>query len=182
MPIRSARLYSLALVVGDFFILLTAFSLAYILRVQLDPRPLVAEIYALEFLRSSLVLIPFWIIVFAFLGLYSSQVYSKRLTEWARLFIGSIIGILIVIGYAFIIDEPVFPARLAALYAFGLSFGLLVIERELLREFRSLLYRFGIGISRVLIIGTSTTVKDIAKHLSDTKKSGYKIVAIAGPK
>lgn len=182
MPIRSARLYSLALVVGDFFILLAAFSLAYILRVQFDPRPLVAEIYALDFLRTSLVLIPFWIIAFAFLGLYNNQVYGKRLTEWARLFIGSVIGILIVIGYAFAIDEPVFPARLAALYAFGLSFGLLVIERELLRQFRSLLYRFGIGISRVLIIGTSTTVKDIAKHLSDTKKSGYKIVAIAGPK
>ena len=38
------------------------------------------------------------------------------------------------------------------------------------------------GTSRVLIIGSSTTVADIARNLADTSKSGYHVVAIAGPK
>src|SRR5688572_13399862 len=182
MPTRSARLYSLALLFGDFFVLLGAFSLAYILRVIFDTRPLVANIHADEFFYTAILLIPFWIIVFAFLGLYSSRVYSKRLAEWGRLFIGSFIGILIVLGYSFVVDEPVFPARLVAVYAFVGSFVALVLGREFLRLIRTLSFRFGRGVSRVLVIGDSAATKDIAEQLSDTKRSGYLITAIAGPK
>ena len=182
MPTRSARFYSIALIFVDFGVLLFAFSLAYILRVQIDPRPLVADVSALSFLQTAILLIPLWIIVFGFLGLYSSRIYTKRLAEWGRLFVGATIGILIVLGYSFVIDEPVFPARLVAVYAFIASFVLLIFGREILRGFRALMYRFGKGISRVLIIGNSTATRDIAAQLSDTRRSGYHIVAIAGPK
>lgn len=182
MPTRNVRLYSIALVLGDFFILLAAFILAYIARVQIDNRPLVNEIPAVDFFVTSLTIIPFWLAAFAFLGLYSGRVYNKRLSEIGRLFIGSLIGILIVLGYSFIIDQPVFPARLVAVYAFFGSFIMLVIGRELLRQLRSLLFRYGIGIKRVLLIGTSEAVRDIATHLDDTKHSGFWIVAIAAPK
>lgn len=182
MPTRSARFYSIALIIIDFFVLLLAFVLAYIVRVQFDARPLVANVTALEFLRTALLLIPLWIIVFALLNLYSSQIYSKRLVEWGRLLVGSVIGILIVVGYSFVIDEPVFPARLVAVYAFGGSFLLLVFGREVARATRTMLFRFGRGISRVLIVGNSDATRDIAQQLSDTKRSGYRIVAIAGPK
>jgi len=182
MPTRSARYYSLALILIDFFVLLAAFTLAYIVRVQFDHRPLVAEVGSTAFLQTAFVLIPLWIIVFGLLGLYSSNIYSKRLAEWGRLLVGAVIGILIVIGYSFIIDAPVFPARLVAVYAFVGSFVALIVGRELLRGVRALMFRFGRGISRVLIIGNSPATRDIATQLSDTERSGYHIVAIAGPK
>lgn len=182
MPTRSARFYSIALIIMDFCVLLAAFTLAYVVRVQFDPRPLVAQVSGVEFLQTAFVLIPLWIIVFALLGLYTSTIYSKRLAEWGRLFVGAVIGILIVIGYSFIIDAPVFPARLVAVYAFGGSFIALIVGREVLRGVRALMFRFGHGISRVLIIGNSPATRDIAAQMSDTGKSGYHIVAIAGPK
>ncbi len=182
MPTRNARLYSLALLLGDFATLLGAFSLAYIVRVQFDPRPLVAEIHGADFLYTSLLLIPFWIIAFASLGLYSSKVYTRRLAEIGRLFIGSVIGILIVLGYAFVANQPVFPARLVAVYAFVGSFVALAIAREIIRQVRTLLFRYGHGVSRVLIIGTTEAVADIALQLNDTRRSGYQVIAIAGPK
>jgi len=141
-----------------------------------------AQIDSDRFFATSLILIPLWVIVFGFLGLYSSRVYTKRTAEWGRIFVGAVVGILIVIGYSFVIDEPVFPARLVAVYAFIGSFLLLVLGRETLREVRTILFRFGRGISRVLIIGNSPATRDIAAQLSDTRKSGYKITAIAGPK
>ncbi len=182
MPARFARLYGLALIMGDFFILLAAFTLAYVIRVQIDSRPLVAEIPAWEFLLTSLLLIPMWIVVFWILGLYDSQIYNKRLTEWGRLAMGSMVGILIVLGYSFVVDEPIFPARLVAVYALITSFVFLVFGREIMRLLRTVLFRFGRGISRVLIVGNSLATKDIAIQLSDTRRSGYKVVAIAGPK
>lgn len=182
MPPRFARLYSLSLILGDFFVLLAAFAGAYVIRTQFDARPLVEQITANEFLATSLLIIPFWLVVFAFLGLYSGRVYTKRLTEWGRLFIGSFVGILIVLGFSFVIDAPVFPARLVAVYAFLGSFILLVIGREALRLLKTILFRFGRGISRVLVIGNSLATKDIASQLSNTSRSGYAVVAIAGPK
>jgi exopolysaccharide biosynthesis polyprenyl glycosylphosphotransferase len=167
---------------GDFITLLFAFTLAYVVRVQFDARPLVAQIHGLQFLVTALWLIPLWIIAFASLGLYSSQIYTRRLAETGKLFIGSSIGILIVLGYAYVVDQPVFPARLAAVYAFIASFLLLVVTRQLLRFTRTLLFRYGKGISRVLIIGTSEAVGDIVSQLNDTAHSGYQIVSIAGPK
>ncbi|HKX23919.1 MAG TPA: sugar transferase [Candidatus Saccharimonadales bacterium] len=182
MPTRNARLYSIALIFGDILTLLAAFTLAYVVRVQFDPRPLVAQIHGIDFIYSSMALIPFWILAFATLGLYSSKIYARRLAEIGRLFIGCIIGILIILGYAFVMDEPVFPARLVAVYAFIGSFVSLVVAREIIRQVRTLLFRYGRGVSRVLIIGTTEAVADIAMQLDDTRKSGYHIVAIAGPK
>lgn len=181
MPTRSARLYSIALILGDFLTLLLAFSLAYILRVQYDPRPLVNEVYAVDFFMTFLTIAPIWILVFATLGLYSRHVYTRRLAEIGKLFVGSFIGILIVLGYSFVTNEPVFPARLVAVYAFVASFFFLVLNRELLRYIRTTMFRFGKGISRVLLIGSSPAVSDIAKNLNDTRNSGYQIVGFAGP-
>lgn len=182
MPARFARLYALGLLLADFCVLLVAFLAAYFIRTQIDGRPLVADVTAFEFLQTSLLLIPLWLATFAFLGLYNSQIYNKRLTEWGRLFVGSVVGILIVLGYSFVVDQPVFPARLVAVYALVGSFVFLVAGRETMRLIKNLLFRVGRGISRVLVIGNSLATKDIAIQLSDTKRSGYKIVAIAGPK
>lgn len=182
MSNKSTRIYSIALILGDFFTLLLAFTVAYILRVQFDTRPLVTQIHGMQFIITALILIPFWLAGFASLGLYTSRIYTHRLIEIGKLFVGTSIGILILIGYAFVIDQPIFPARLVVVYAFIASFLLLVLDREILRYIRTLLFRYGKGISRVLVIGVSDTVADIVQQLSDTKKSGYHISAIAGPK
>lgn len=182
MPPRFARLYSLALVCADFLVLLAAFTLAYVVRVQLDPRPQVVEIYAHEFLATSLFIIPIWLVIFGFLGLYSQKVFSKRFNEWGRLLVGSFVGILVVLGYSFVINEPVFPARLVAVYALVGSFVLLVVGREGMRLLRLILFRLGRGISHVLVVGNSAATRDIVTQLSQTQRSGYKVVAIAGPR
>jgi exopolysaccharide biosynthesis polyprenyl glycosylphosphotransferase len=44
------------------------------------------------------------------------------------------------------------------------------------------MFRYGKGVRRVLVIGASNATIDIALNLADTTKSGYEIVAIAGPK
>lgn len=182
MPTRSARLFSTVLLIGDFITLLAAFMLAYIVRVQIDPRPLVAQVDAVDFFFTFLLIVPLWLVTFAALGLYSPIVYTRRLNEIGKLFIGSFIGILIVLGYAYVTNQTVFPARLVAVYAFIGSFLFLVINREFLRLVRELLFRYGKGISRVLLVGNSDATRDIAEQLSDTRLSGYYIAAIAGPR
>lgn len=180
MPVKTARLYTLFLLLADALSILLAFSLAYILRVQLDQRPLVNPILARDFFMTFLVLLPFWILTFWSLGLYSARVYQKRLTEYGRLIVGSFLGILIVLGFSFVINQPVFPARLVAVYALAITFLLLLLGREVLRVIREILFRFGYGVQRVMIIGSGEAVGDIAKNINVTHQSGYRVVALVG--
>jgi exopolysaccharide biosynthesis polyprenyl glycosylphosphotransferase len=182
MTSKNYKLYSLILIIADIFVLLAAFALAYVLRTQFDQRPLLAQVYASQYLMSALFIVPFWIIIFSLLGLYQKGVYSRRLAEWSRIGVGSFIGILFVIGWQYASDEIILPARLVAVYAFIAGFVLIILEREFLRALRDMLYRYGVGVKRVLIVGDSPATADIARTLANTARSGYVVVAVACPK
>src|SRR5665811_1020823 len=111
MKSNVSLVYSLFLVVGDFFALVAAFVGAYILRVTINitNEPIHTPIHASTYLGIFLSLLPFWILLFALLGLYKSSIYEKRFSEIGRLFIGSFIGMLFVISYAYAVNRPVFP-------------------------------------------------------------------------
>ena len=180
MPVKTIRFYTIALIVMDILAILTAFAVAYILRVQLDTRPLVHEISASSFFLTFAQLTPFWVLTLWSLGLYSPSVYQKRLTEIGKLAVASFVGILLIIGYAFVVDEPLFPARLVPVYAGIGTFFLLVIGREFLRIVRDLSYYFGYGVQRVMVIGNNEATQDIIENLGNTKRSGYRVVATVG--
>ena len=181
MPTKNNKFYSLILVLADIFVLFAAFTLAYVIRVQYDNRPLISPVYAEDYFQAFLVIVPVWVLIFAVLGLYSASTYNRRLVEWGKIAIATFLGILVVIGWEYVSENHIFPARLVAVYSLIGTFLLLVFERELLRLIRGLMFRFGRGINRVLVVGNSPATRDIADSLSFTHKSGYKIVAIAGP-
>ena len=182
MPVKTIRFYTLALIAFDILAVLAAFVLAYVVRVQLDPRPLVYQISAIDFFMTFLQLTPIWVVTLWSLGLYSPAVYQKRLTEMGKLLMASFIGVLLIIGYDYVIDEPVFPARLVPVYAGIATFLFLVVGREILRVARDVAYYFGRGVQRVLVIGQGDATKDIIANLSNTRQSGYRVVATVGAK
>ena len=182
MPSKNSRTYNLLLILTDIIILIVTFIGAYILRVKFDTRPLVNEVFSVEYLQASLYIVPIWIVIFAMLGLYQAKTYERRLIEWAKLAVGSFIGVLVIIGWEYATGNVMFPARLVAVYVLIGSFILLVFGRELLRTARMLSFLYGKGIKKVLLIGNDDTATDIAMNIADTSRSGYKIIAVAGPK
>ena len=180
MSRQNSRTHNLILILIDTIVLIGAFVLAYIARVQYDPRPLLHNIYAYDYLFAFLLIVPFWIGIFGLIGLYRSETYNRRLLEWSKIAVGSFIGILFIIGWEYVSEKDLFPARLVAVYALIASFTLIVLEREVMRLIRTLNFRYGKGVKRVLIIGSSPVTTDLAHNLSDTKHSGYNVVAVAG--
>lgn len=180
MKSNSSLIYSLFLVAGDFLALVTAFVVAYILRVSISNRPISEQVHASTYLEIFLVLLPFWILIFALMGLYNSSIQEKRFSEIGRLFIGSFIGLLFVIGYAYVFNTQIFPARLVPVYGFTLAFIFLIVFRNIARWMRAKLFGFGIGITNLLIVGDTSIAKELAQSLRNWKHSGYRIVGIAG--
>lgn len=181
MKNNASLIYNVFLVIGDFLALVAAFVAAYILRVKLDPRPLIEPIQALPYLGIFLTVLPFWILIFALLGLYNSNIYEKRFVEFGRLFVGSFVGLLFLVFWNFISSEPIFPARLVPIYGFTIGFVLLLAIRNLLRYIRTKLFSYSIGLTRVVIVGNSAVTGEIISSLSD-HRTGYKVVGVVGTK
>jgi exopolysaccharide biosynthesis polyprenyl glycosylphosphotransferase len=175
-------IYNLCLVVGDFLALVLAFVGAYLLRVTLSNDPFPNQISSETYLGIFLTLLPFWIVVFALLGLYTTSIYEKRFSEFGRLAIGSFIGFLFVIFWNFVSVDPIFPAKLVPVYGLVLGFLLLVLFRTFARALRTTLFRYNIGITHVLIVGNTSMGTELVESLSDSRHSGYKVLGIVGDK
>jgi len=180
MKNNASLVYGFFLVIGDFLALTAAFTLAYILRVKLDERPLIEFISAKDYLIAFLYIIPFWIAIFGVIGLYSRDTYENRFSEFARLLVGCFLGILVAIGYEYVTNIEIFPARLVPVYTLGLSFAFVLLFRTVARAIRRSLFSFGIGVNHVLIVGNSGFNDEFIEALDDTKISGHKVVGIVG--
>jgi exopolysaccharide biosynthesis polyprenyl glycosylphosphotransferase len=174
--------YALFLIIGDFLAVLAAFTVAYILRVKLDPRPLIEQIPARTYIQAFLSVLPLWILIHSFLGLYNPSIYERRFPEIGRLLMGSFIGILVVIGYDFVIKENLFPARLVPIYALGLGFSFLVLFRMVARIVRELMFFVGRGISNVLIIGDTAASEEFAEAIANSRHTGQKVLGLVTAK
>lgn len=182
MKSNNSLLYSFILVVGDFLALVAAFAFAYIIRSDFSNVPVAHPIAGVEYVRIFLLLLPFWILIFAWLGLYEDSIQEKRFPELGRLLVGSFVGLLFVIGYAYITNKTIFPARRVPIYGFSLAFVFLAIFRNLAREFRAYLYKYDVGITNVLIVGNTKIARELIDSLADRHISGYKIVGVVANK
>ncbi len=179
MKNNASFLYSLSLIVCDALVLIGAFIGAYVLRAAGDT-PVAQPVPASTYVGILLALIPFWIIIFGLIGLYNRGVYEKRFQEIGRLFVGTLIGTLLIVGYEYFGNDTFFPAKLVPVYGFVLTFVLLVIERNILRAIRRALFARDIGISNVLIVGNTEITKELIDWLANPRVSGYRVVGIVG--
>jgi len=181
MKSNASLVYNCFLVIGDFLSLLLAFVVAYILRVTLDHHQLAQPVHSLTYFSAFLLILPFWILIFALTGLYNNSIYENRFSEAGRLFMDSLIGILFVIGYSYAFNKTIFPAHLVALYGLILSFLLLLLFRNLARYTRKLLFAYNIGITNVLLVGNTKVTHELITSMFNFKVSGYRVIGVVGP-
>ena len=105
-------IYNFCLLAGDSLALVGAFAAAYIVRVKLAVGLHIAPFGPTSgktFIGIFLLVLPFWLLIFALLGLYNQSIYEKRFVEFGRLLIGSFIGMLFVIFGALCQINPSSP-------------------------------------------------------------------------
>lgn len=175
-------LYSVFLLVGDFLALVAAFLAAYLLRFRFFDDGKVASVDGETFAYAIVSILPLWLVVHAVIGLYRQEVYEKRFTELGRLLVGAFVGTLMIIGYDFLVEGELLPGRLVPVYAFALGYLFLIVFRTIARVIRHQMYRFGLGVSNILIVGSTDVSIDIARTAGDTRATGLKIIGIVGKK
>lgn len=179
MKNNASVVYGLLLVVGDFVALACAFLAAYLLRFRLlGDTP--AGVSGKTFFMAILATLPLWIIVHALMGLYSQSVYERRFSELGRILVSSVVGILAVIGYDFFTVGELFPGRLLPIYGLLVGFSFVVLFRTVARIIRRSLFRYGFGVSNILIIGDTPIAEQLANDLRHTDHSGIRVLGVVG--
>ena len=175
---RSELLFGLILVPVDFLALITAFVAAYIIRVQLDGRPVAHPIAGHTYLEISLLVLPIWLLIFAFSGLYSLSNLRGRLDELGRIFVAVSGGVMTLILLDFFQkNQPLFPSKSVPIYAYGIGFVLVVLARSIVRLIQRSLFRYGVGVHQTLMIGSGDLAQRIAADMQ-SPRSGYQIVGV----
>jgi len=180
MKNNASFLYSLCLIFTDALALIAAFVSAYILRVTYGDTPVANPVSARTYLVILLSLLPVWLLIFGLIGLYNRSIYEKRFSELGRLFIGTIVGTLLIVGFDYFSNDVIFPAKLIPVYGMGLTFVFLVLFRNVARIVRRTLFGYNKGISNVLIVGNTDATHELVNWLSNPKVSGYRVVGIVG--
>lgn len=179
MKNNASLVYNFFLVVGDAVALLASFIAAFVIRGASDvavANPMDGSTYVLIFAS----LLPFWILIFALLGLYNANIYERRFVEAGRLFVGSFVGLLFMVFWDYMSLQTIFPAKLVPIYGFGLAFVVLLSLRNIARLIRTSLFSFGIGLNRIVIVGKTPVTRELLTSLANTKLSGYEIAAVVG--
>ena len=182
MKNNASLLYNFFLVVGDVLALVAAFVGGYVLRVSLSDKVIQHQVSSRSYVLAFLVLIPFWILIFALLGLYNNNIYERRFREAGRLLIGSFIGLLFIVFWNFLSPEPIFPAKLVPIYAFLLAFVFLLVFRNIARLIRTGLFSYNVGLTKVVIVGNTPMTHELLESLHNSRESGYKVLGVVGSK
>lgn len=163
----------------DFLMLILAGVSAYYLRFSdwaTALKPVIFDISIFEFL-SVVVWVAFtWLIIFALVGLYSTDPNRKFARDLVRVILACSTGLAVVAVYVMFTQE-VFDSRFLVAISWIFSIVYVSIGRLLMRGVKGLMYRMGIGLRRVLIVGSGDIAEAIGETLNIRKELGYAVVA-----
>jgi exopolysaccharide biosynthesis polyprenyl glycosylphosphotransferase len=169
-------IFTLFLLATDILLLLAGFTMAYRLRLVMEPRASITmpPLHAYQ----GLVLL---IVVGVVATLLTSRLYSpqrgvSRIDLFYSVLLATTLGYLLALGVSAILFKGVDYPRWVLVYSWGLSVVLLWVSRMLLNGLVSILRSLGINQERLLIVGADEPGHIIYDRISRWPGLGYTVV------
>ncbi|HBU07516.1 MAG TPA: hypothetical protein DEB09_05555 [Candidatus Magasanikbacteria bacterium] len=164
----------------DWLLLVLAGISAYYLRFAdwaIQLRPVVFKLTLSDFSEVVFFVALIWVFIFALFGLYSADQNRKLARDLFRVLLACSVGLGIIALYVMFALQQ-FDSRFLVASGFGFAVIYISLGRILMRGVKSLLYRAGIGLRRVVIIGTEEVTVSIVDTLQNRKELGYKVIKV----
>lgn len=175
---RSEIAISASLVPIDYATVVLAGIVSYFIRfwqpVQ-DIRPAIFELPFESYLAFLWGISFIWIIGFAMAGLYSMRGTRRPIDEVYKIILGSSTAVAILM-FIFFFSRNLFDSRFIIIAGWIVSTLLVIIVRGLIRFVQHFLYRYGLGIHRVIIIGKGKLGAEVEENFKKDIKAGFKVV------
>jgi exopolysaccharide biosynthesis polyprenyl glycosylphosphotransferase len=176
---RSELFFSALQVPVDFVMIVLAALTAFIIRDIPQIVTLQPKLYNFPFdiyIKIILIITPVFLVIYALNGLYDIRVTRKFWKETLKVFNATSIGLVIIIVAIFLKREW-FSSRFIILSAWIFAVSYVVIARYLIQLVQKWLLRSrGVGVHRLLLIGSNGKLDAISKLIKRNKNLGYRIV------
>lgn len=164
----------------DFFMLLFAALSAYGFRFTdwaVRMRPILFDLKINEYLNIVIPVILGWMVIFAFVGLYSTDQNRKFVHDIVRVVLACSAGLAAVALYI-MFTQQLFDSRFLAAGGWALGILLVSFGRLMIRGLKAILYRQGIGLRNVAIVGGERTAEKIVEALRQRRELGYHVIGV----
>lgn len=158
-------------------IVLAGVSAYYIRYAQFfqELRPVIFNLQFGGYIKIVLLIALLWLIIFAFSGLYNIKGSRRLAQEIFRVILACSTGFMLIVILIFIRRE-LFDSRFIVLAGWILSIIYISFSRSLIRLIQRALFKYGIGVHQVVLVGNSKTTDNLIYYFSSKKSSGYEVV------
>lgn len=174
---RSELFFTFILIPIDALMVVLAVILSYKFRLFFNVVPTVYLEPFNDYLRFFVLALPVWFLVFLINGLYSISDRRNALNEIGKIIVAVSATVALIMAYIFL-SRTFFFSRLIVAEIWVFAIFLLALGRYLIRVIQRILYRYKIGVHRVIILGHNSMTKPIEKELKTNRSLGYEIVKV----
>jgi len=162
----------------DYLMLAAAGFAAYFLRFHpyiIKIKPVIFNLTLTKYAPLMLFVALGWIVLFMFSGLYRASPTRRLMNEISRVFFACSTGLAAITIYLFFrLDD--FNSRFIVLAGWALAIIFVSLERAALRVIKNLLFRAGIGVRNIAIIGSGRIADILFQTLTERRGFGYRVV------
>lgn len=170
--------FSILFIPVDYILVVLAGLSAYHLRFSewsASVRPVIFNLPFSSYLHSLFVIALLWVAILAISGIYSIRSARKLAIEIRKIFFACATGLALIAIIIFFRRE-LFDSRFIVLIGSVFAFFYLSIAHSFIRWLQRRLYKFGIGVHKVILVGNSKTTDNLIAEFSSNKKAGFEVV------
>lgn len=141
--------------------------------------PVIYQMELQSFVLLAAKIVPFLLLIFAFLGLYNLRGTRKFSFELGKVIEGVSFGLLLVI-LLFFFRQNLFPSRFIVLAAWGLGIAFVIFGRLVLKQIQKLFFYQNIGLHKLAVIEPKSLAGSASYDFFKKKSYGYQIICEVG--
>ncbi|MFA5109229.1 MAG: sugar transferase [Patescibacteria group bacterium] len=175
---KSESFFSVLFVPVDFILVVLAGISAYYLRFSewsASIRPVIFNLPFPQYFKSVLIIAVLWIMIFIIAGLYQIRSARQLAQELRKIFFACSTGLAVVAVMIFF-QRELFDSRFIVLAGWLFAVVYISLAHAFIRWLQRSLFRFGLGVHKVVLVGNSKTADNLMTEFSGNKKSGFEVV------
>ncbi len=177
---RSEILLMILQVPVDFLMLMLAALTAYAWRFSawaVAWKPVQFALTWPDFLHLSVWVAFGWLVIFALVGLYSTDPNRRFVRDVGRVALACSAGLAAIALYVLFSQEQ-FDSRFLIVAGWLAAIVYVSFGRLLMRGFKGLLYRLGVGQRRIVVIGKDAVAEAMIETMQARPELGYRVVGV----
>lgn len=174
---KSEIAISASLVPIDYLMVILAGLASYFIRfwqpIQ-NIRPVIFDLPFQPFMDILWLVALIWPLSFALAGLYSMKSTRRTVDEISKIILSCSTAVMALM-FLFFFSRSLFDSRFIIVGGWLMSIVFIIFGRGLVRSFQHYIYKFGIGVHRVVILGDNAVSGQMKDIFSKNLKLGYKV-------